>query len=166
MGIRENRMEDVDSPLGFVLNLPPSLNPTSLLRRGYERRREGATFLGIISPRWMKATWGSDSDPDEEEAADQELPARHCQVFTWLASWKPDIPDSCLGAGTGDAGARGRRVWGGSRIKTLADQSQRWHIRTRIPSCPTGEDFATKFYLPTWLSRSFFVCRKISCGSS
>lgn len=60
----------------------------------------------------MKATWGSDCDPDEKEAADQELPVTHCQVFTCLASWKPDIPDSCLGAGTGDAGARGRRAGG------------------------------------------------------
>lgn len=72
-------------------------------------RREQAAFLGIISPRWMKATWGSDW------SWEGGLPAKHWQVFTPLASWKPDIPASCLGAGTGDVGARGR---GGSWMKT------------------------------------------------
>lgn len=59
----------------------------------------------------MKATGGSDSDPDEKEAADSgaalRLPVTHCQVFTSLASWKPNIPASCLGAGMGVAGVRG-----------------------------------------------------------
>ena len=55
----------------------------------------------------MKATGGSDSDPDEKEATDQEL-LWGCQVFTSLASWKPNIPAPCLGAKMGVAGAKGR----------------------------------------------------------
>lgn len=60
----------------------------------------------------MKAGGGSDSDPDEKEAADQE-PLRGCQlthsqVFTSLASWKPDIPAPLFGSTDGSGRNEGR----------------------------------------------------------
>lgn len=61
----------------------------------------------------MKAGGGSDSDPDEKEAADQELlrdcQLTHSQVFTPLASWKPDIPPPLFRSTDGNSRGEGRR---------------------------------------------------------
>lgn len=61
----------------------------------------------------MKAGGGSDSDPDEKEAADQEqlrgCQLTHSQVFTSLASWKPDIPAPLFGSADGSCRNEGRR---------------------------------------------------------
>ena len=70
--------------------------------------------------------------------AAQRLPATHCQVFTSLASWKPNIPASCLGAGTGVEGVRGG---GGSIMKTLSDHSPSWwHLNTKAFWCRSGAE--------------------------
>lgn len=116
---------------------------------GYERRSKWETFLGIISPGewrlqrdqiWWEGGRGS--------GAALRLPVTHCQVFTSLASWKPSIPASCLGVGTGVVGVRGG---GGSIMKTLSDHSPpRWHLNTKTFWCSSGAETLTfKCYEPT-----------------